>query len=235
MNDSDDANGSRPKARVRQAVCRVDRRVTFGVSTTPEQDLSNRAECVHNGRQNTGALGAAPMSVIVAAVLALSRPGSRSASIVVGRDATAVRKLDEAGSNQPTDSDPSTGRSTGVPVTPARSINPPAVGDHVRMKAIADLTLWESDRRFRLPGSGTPSMLFRFGGGTGAVTQGAITVLGVFAIAGDGATFAPGTAHKDVRLEFWAAGAAETVVLPGSEFAVWYGGDIGEGQITSLA
>jgi len=71
-------------------------------------------------------------------------------------------------------------------------------------------------------------MLFRFGEGVGSVTLGAV------AVDRSGAEFAPGTTHDGVHLEFWAAGEAKRVVVPGTEFIVCYSGDIGRGRITSL-
>ena len=100
------------------------------------------------------------------------------------------------------------------------------LGHDGHVDAVADLTLWPSERGFSLPAEGTPSMLLRFGG-PGGVT------LGVRATDSTGVAFAPGTDHSGVKLVFWAE-EAKTVVAVGSQFDVWYGGDIGSGSITEI-
>jgi len=44
-----------------------------------------------------------------------------------------------------------------------------------RVVVRARISLWPSDRAFRLPASGTPSMLFRFGGEGGELLGGKVT------------------------------------------------------------
>ena len=94
------------------------------------------------------------------------------------------------------------------------------------VEALADLTLWPSDKSFCLPANGTPSMLFRFGGREGVT-------LGARATDPFGVSFAPGTDHVGVQLEFWADEAKDLVVV-GTAFDLWYAEDIGSGRITSV-
>jgi hypothetical protein len=102
----------------------------------------------------------------------------------------------------------------------------PSIGDAELVEALADLMLSSSHRAFSLPAAGTPSILFRFGGSNGVT-------LGARATDPAGVPFAPGTEHRSVQLVFWAEEAREVVAV-GSEFDLWYGGDIGTGQITAI-
>jgi len=96
------------------------------------------------------------------------------------------------------------------------------------VEVTAKLTLWASDRHFQLPGSGTRSMLIRFGEGASAVSFGA------WAVDDAGEPFSPGTDHEVVRLSIWADSEAHEVVSERDEFVVWYGGDVGQGCVTSI-
>ena len=69
-------------------------------------------------------------------------------------------------------------------------------------------------------------MLFRFGSEQGELLGGRATTL-------TGGDFAPATDH-DARIEFWADEAAREIVGAGDRFTVWYGGDIGDGQVNSV-
>ena len=82
------------------------------------------------------------------------------------------------------------------------------------------------ERHYDLPADGTPSLLYVFGPDR---------TLGARAYSRDGGTFAPGTRHQDVRLDFWADADSTDVVVPGAAFVVWYGGDVGRGVITALS
>lgn len=73
-------------------------------------------------------------------------------------------------------------------------------------------------RHYDLPADGTPSLLFVFG---------PEVKLGARAYSSDGRSFAPGTTHREVRLDFWADDKWTDVVRPGASFVVWYGGDVG--------
>jgi hypothetical protein len=95
------------------------------------------------------------------------------------------------------------------------------------VRALANVVLWKSDKAFSLPADRTPSMLFRFGGPQGVL-------IGASATDPVGVRFSPGTEHHDVRLEFWADEPAAEIVAVGAAFDVWYGGDIGLGQIIAL-
>ena len=69
-------------------------------------------------------------------------------------------------------------------------------------------------------------MLFRFGGAHGELLGGRATTR-------TGGHFAPGTDH-DAQIEFWADEAAREIVGAGDRFTVWYGGDIGDGEVYSV-
>jgi hypothetical protein len=92
---------------------------------------------------------------------------------------------------------------------------------------VVDLQLWAMDRRYRLPGTGSRSMLFRFDEIEGQ------PMFGAAATASDGRDFRawtelrprPSLAPGDVE--------AHPTVEPGTRFVVWYGGDIGEGIVRS--
>lgn len=57
--------------------------------------------------------------------------------------------------------------------------------------------------------------------------------LGGHAASFDGQAFAPGSEHR-ATIEFWADDYAQQIVRVGGIFTVWYGGDIGEGRVTSV-
>jgi hypothetical protein len=94
------------------------------------------------------------------------------------------------------------------------------------VEALADLTLWPSNKSFSLPADSTPSMLFRFGGPEGVT-------LGARVTDPSGVPFSPGTDHVGVQLEFWAHEAADLVTV-GAVFDLWYADDIGSGRITAV-
>jgi len=96
------------------------------------------------------------------------------------------------------------------------------------VEAVANLTLWASDRTFVLPADGTPSMLFRFGRLPGVT-------FGARAVDPAGVPFAAGTEHTGVQLHFWAEEVARSVIVIGGLFDVWYGEDIGSGRITAVS
>lgn len=78
-------------------------------------------------------------------------------------------------------------------------------------------------RDFKLPGGGSPSLLYIFKGHQ----------VGAFAETADGRDLTPGTTHDGVRLTFWAS-EATTLVHPGADFDVWYGGIVGSGSVDSV-
>lgn len=81
----------------------------------------------------------------------------------------------------------------------------------------------DAGREYGLPGAGSRSMLFVFGGrhvGAHAVS-----------LAGD---FVPGSTHASVVLTFW-DDAALAMVAPEATFDVWYGGTIGSGSVDSVS
>lgn len=90
-------------------------------------------------------------------------------------------------------------------------------------RATLDLNA-DDTRHYRLPHDGTPSLLYVFDG----------QQLGARAYSASGQDFAPGTSQQDVRLEFWADEPWTNVVVPGAEFVIWYGGDVGRGRIESV-
>jgi hypothetical protein len=79
------------------------------------------------------------------------------------------------------------------------------------------------DRDFRLPGSGSRSLLYVFDG----------TQIGAQAETADGRDLTPGSSHDRVRLTFWDPAAA-ACVHPGGAFEIWYGGVIGHGSVNHL-
>jgi hypothetical protein len=92
--------------------------------------------------------------------------------------------------------------------------------------ARATLILDQDDsRRFHLPADGTPSLIFVFREDR---------QLGARAYSQTGDDFAPGTSQENVRLDFWAHDDWTDVVVPGAEFVVWYGGDVGRETITHV-
>jgi hypothetical protein len=92
---------------------------------------------------------------------------------------------------------------------------------------VVDLQLWAMDRRYRLPGTGSRSMLFRFDEIEGQPMFGAV------ATASDGRDFEPGRSFAGVHLWLWGDVEAHLTVEPGTRLVVWYGGDIGEGIVRS--
>jgi len=91
---------------------------------------------------------------------------------------------------------------------------------------VVDLVLWPSDRRFRCPGSGCRSFLYRF--------ETAESMLGAHAVTADGHDLAPGTEHQGAVLAPWAEIAQVFEVAVGDRFIIWYGGDVGEGIVTAV-
>ena len=92
------------------------------------------------------------------------------------------------------------------------------------MRATVHMILWPSTREFRLPASGTRSMLFRFG---------STDPIGAVAVSRQGDDFVPGGTYPEVELEFWWDGAPR-IVEQGTGFTVWYGSDVGEGEVTGI-
>jgi hypothetical protein len=104
-------------------------------------------------------------------------------------------------------------------------VSGPGYGSRVK-SARATLLLDQDDsRHFRLPASGTPSLIFVFREDR---------QLGARAYSETRDDFAPGTSQENVRLDFWADDDWTDVVVTGAEFVVWYGGDVGRGTITHV-
>ena len=93
------------------------------------------------------------------------------------------------------------------------------------MRVEAQIKLWPSDRRFRLPATETPSMLYRFSEDD--------TMIGGRSTSASGTPFAPGTDHM-VTIDFWAEDFARAMVREGGRFVIWYGEDIGEGVVNAV-
>jgi hypothetical protein len=92
------------------------------------------------------------------------------------------------------------------------------------LTALARLVFDSSDgHNFRLPGSGSPSLLSVFEG----------QQIGALAQTATEEDLTPGSSHDDVRLMFWAPEAAD-IVRPGAPFEIWYGGVVGHGSIDHL-
>jgi hypothetical protein len=91
---------------------------------------------------------------------------------------------------------------------------------------VVDLELWSSDRRFKCPGDGCRSLLYRF--------EGAQALIGAHAVTADGRDLAPGSSHHGVVLTPWAEIPEVYEVAAGVRFTVWYGGDVGEGTVTAV-
>lgn len=91
------------------------------------------------------------------------------------------------------------------------------------VQVTVDLSLTPSERQFVLPASGTRSLLFRFGEDTfgGVLTD------------ASNRDFQPGGNHAGASLDVWAADTSAIVV--GTEFVIWYDGDIGRGVVTATA
>jgi hypothetical protein len=81
----------------------------------------------------------------------------------------------------------------------------------------------EADRAFRLPGAGSRSLLYVFGG----------QQIGANAVTSDGRDLVPGSSHDGVVLTFW-DDAARIAVTAHSEFFLWYGGRVGNGFVQSI-
>jgi hypothetical protein len=79
------------------------------------------------------------------------------------------------------------------------------------------------EREYRLPGSGSRSLLYVFDG----------QQVGASAETRDGRDLTPGSSHDGVRLTFWDP-AAIPLVDAGAAFEVWYGGVIGRGMVDHL-
>ncbi len=94
------------------------------------------------------------------------------------------------------------------------------------MEYVVDLELWPSDRQFRLPESGSRSLLYRFDGGE--------MLIGAHAATADGSDLAPGTSHQGVVLAPWAEIPEVYEVTADARLIVWYGGDVGEGIVTTV-
>ena len=93
--------------------------------------------------------------------------------------------------------------------------------------AIASLVLdADVSGHYRLPAGGTSSLLFVFDGGH---------KLGARVYSASGEDFEPGSSQSRVRLEFWADDPWTDVVKPGATFTIWYGGDVGHGEIIEIA
>ena len=80
------------------------------------------------------------------------------------------------------------------------------------------------DRHFRLPGDGTPSLIYVFGEDE---------QIGALASTADGRDLTPDTSHGSVRLDFWAP-QAKDIVRAGRAFEIWYGGTVGRGSVDSV-
>lgn len=92
--------------------------------------------------------------------------------------------------------------------------------------AIARLTFaLDESRHFKLPGDGSPSLLYVFGPDQ---------KLGARAYSPRGQDFEPGSSQPDVRLDFWADDPWTDVVQAGVVFTIWYGSDVGNGVIERL-
>jgi hypothetical protein len=81
-----------------------------------------------------------------------------------------------------------------------------------------------ADRHYRLPGDGSPSLIYVFGEDE---------QIGARAYTTDGRDLTPGSIHESLRLDFWAPEAVE-IVLAGRPFAVWYGGIVGRGSVDAV-
>jgi len=91
------------------------------------------------------------------------------------------------------------------------------------LAAIASLDFDTAEgHSFRLPGSGSRSLLYVFAGAQ----------VGAHAKSADGEDFTPGSSHSGVRLTFWDP-AARDCVRPGP-FDIWYGGIVGHGHLEEV-
>ena len=92
--------------------------------------------------------------------------------------------------------------------------------------ALASLRFYPDEtRNFKLPASGTPSLLYVF---TPELK------LGARAYSAVDQDFFAGSEQFGVRLDFWADAEWTEVVQPGTTFTIWYGGDVGEGVIEEI-
>lgn len=92
------------------------------------------------------------------------------------------------------------------------------------LTALVDLRLHAAtDRAYRLPGSGSRSLLFVFDR----------KQIGAMASTADGRDLAPGTKHDAALLTFW-EDEVRILVTEGSPFSIWYGGVVGNGTVRSV-
>lgn len=68
-------------------------------------------------------------------------------------------------------------------------------------------------------------MIFRFAGDGDGLAGNAVCL--------DGLDFEPGSEHR-ATIEFWVEDPAVAMVKAGASFVVWYGGDVGDGEITAV-
>lgn len=93
-----------------------------------------------------------------------------------------------------------------------------------KLTAVVDLRLnADADRAYRLPGSGSPSLLYVFDG----------QQIGALARTADGRDLVPGSEHQGALLTFW-ADEVRILVAEGSPFSIWYGGIVGDGVVRSV-
>jgi hypothetical protein len=92
---------------------------------------------------------------------------------------------------------------------------------------VADMQLRAVARTYRLPGTGSRSMLFRFDEVEGQPMFRAI------ATASDRRDFELGHSFAGVHLWFWGDVEGHITIEPGARFVVWCGSDIGEGTVQS--
>lgn len=81
------------------------------------------------------------------------------------------------------------------------------------------------DGHYCIPASRNVSFIYAF--------EGEETKLGALAVSLNGMDFAPGTTHDEVHLDFWAEEPWTDIVKPGVTFTIWYGRDVGRGQVLS--
>jgi hypothetical protein len=92
------------------------------------------------------------------------------------------------------------------------------------LTAVVDLRLYaQADRAYRLPGTGSPSLLYVFNE----------QQIGALATTADERDLVPGSEHTGVLLTFW-TDEARILVAEGASLAVWYGGVVGEGEVRSV-
>src|SRR4051812_15533840 len=96
------------------------------------------------------------------------------------------------------------------------------------VRATVHIMLSASDARYRLPASGTPSLLFRF-----TRADGSEMFLGARASSSEIVAFAPGTKCQ-AELDFWADEPAREVVKTGASFEVHYPRQVGTGEVIGV-